>query len=41
MLPIRLRGARTHNLQNVDLELAPAQLVALTGPSGAGKSSIM
>src|ERR1700689_1218968 len=40
MLPIRLRGARTHNLRNVDLDLEPGQLVALTGPSGAGKSSL-
>ncbi|MBX3188118.1 MAG: excinuclease ABC subunit UvrA, partial [Labilithrix sp.] len=40
MLPIRLRGARTHNLQGVDLDLEPGQLVALTGPSGAGKSSL-
>ena len=40
MLPIRLRGARTHNLKDVDLELFPGQLVALTGPSGAGKSSL-
>jgi excinuclease ABC subunit A len=40
MLPIRLRGARTHNLRSVDLELAPGQLVAVTGPSGAGKSSL-
>ncbi len=40
MRPIRLRGARTHNLQNVDLELHPGQLVAVTGPSGAGKSSL-
>src|SRR5258706_10628470 len=40
MLPIRLRGARTHNLRAVDLDLAPGQLIALTGPSGAGKSSL-
>src|SRR3954468_2853481 len=40
MLPIRLRGASTHNLQSIDLDLAPGELVALTGPSGAGKSSL-
>ncbi len=40
MLPVRLRGARTHNLRGVDLDLPPGQFVALTGPSGAGKSSL-
>ena len=40
MLPIRLRGARTHNLKDIDLELFPGQLIAVTGPSGAGKSSL-
>ncbi|HEY4013448.1 MAG TPA: excinuclease ABC subunit UvrA [Polyangiaceae bacterium] len=40
MLPIRLRGARTHNLKSVDLVLQPGELVAVTGPSGAGKSSL-
>jgi excinuclease ABC subunit A len=40
MLPIRLRGACTHNLRGVDLDLEPGRLVALTGPSGAGKSSL-
>lgn len=40
MLPISLRGARTHNLKNVDLCLQPGDLVALVGPSGAGKSSL-
>ena len=40
MLPVRLRGARTHNLKGLDLDLPPGQLVALTGPSGSGKSSL-
>jgi len=40
MLPIRLRGARTHNLRGLDLGLFPSELVAVTGPSGAGKSSL-
>src|SRR5512139_924781 len=40
MHPIRLRGARTHNLKGVDLDFAPGSLVAITGVSGAGKSSL-
>ncbi len=40
MLPTRLRGARTHNLKNVDLDIPPGQVVAITGVSGAGKSSL-
>jgi excinuclease ABC subunit A len=40
MRPLRLRGARTHNLRGVDLDLQPGQLVCVTGPSGAGKSSL-
>ena len=40
MHPIRLRGARTHNLQGVDLDLRPGELVGVAGVSGAGKSSL-
>src|SRR5689334_14092524 len=35
-----LEGARTHNLQGVDVALEPGQVVAITGVSGAGKSSL-
>lgn len=37
---IRVRGARVHNLQNVDVDLPRDQLVVLTGLSGSGKSSL-
>src|SRR5215467_1118826 len=37
---IRLRGARTHNLKGVDVDLKAGELVAITGVSGAGKSSL-
>jgi len=37
---IRLRGARTHNLKNIDLELPRDKLIVLTGLSGSGKSSL-
>ncbi|MGO9108829.1 MAG: excinuclease ABC subunit UvrA [Thermoguttaceae bacterium] len=37
---IRVHGARTHNLQNLDLALPRDRLVVITGPSGSGKSSL-
>ena len=37
---IAIRGARTHNLKNVDLTLPPRSLVVMTGVSGSGKSSL-
>ena len=37
---IRIRGARTHNLQNVDLDIPQHRLVVITGLSGSGKSSL-
>ena len=37
---IRIRGARTHNLKNVSLELPRDRLVVITGLSGSGKSSL-
>src|SRR5574339_119726 len=37
---IVIRGARTHNLKNVDLALPPRSLVVMTGVSGSGKSSL-
>ena len=37
---IRIRGARTHNLKNVNLDIPRNQLVVITGLSGSGKSSL-
>src|SRR4051795_523629 len=37
---IRIRGARTHNLKNVNLDLPRHQLIVITGLSGSGKSSL-
>ncbi|HEY5610060.1 MAG TPA: excinuclease ABC subunit UvrA, partial [Thermoanaerobaculia bacterium] len=40
MKSIVIRGARTHNLKNVTVELPHRQLSVITGPSGSGKSSL-
>jgi len=37
---IRIRGARTHNLKNVDLDIPRDKLIVITGLSGSGKSSL-
>jgi len=37
---IKIRGARTHNLKNIDLDLPRHKLVVITGLSGSGKSSL-
>src|SRR3989339_1895049 len=37
---IRIKGARVHNLKNIDVEIPRDKLVVLTGISGSGKSSL-
>ena len=37
---IRIRGARTHNLKNVTVDLPAGKLIVVTGVSGSGKSSL-
>ena len=38
---IRIRGARQHNLKNLDLDLVTGEMTVVTGPSGSGKSSLV
>ncbi|MGZ3184124.1 MAG: excinuclease ABC subunit UvrA [Telluria sp.] len=40
MEEIRIRGARTHNLKNINLDLPRNKLIVITGLSGSGKSSL-
>ncbi|MBT8422112.1 MAG: excinuclease ABC subunit UvrA [Gammaproteobacteria bacterium] len=40
MKTIAIRGARTHNLQNIDVDLPRDRLIVITGLSGSGKSSL-
>ena len=38
---IRIRGARQHNLQNLDIDIRTGEMTVVTGPSGSGKSSLV
>ena len=37
---IRVRGARTHNLQNIDVDVPRDRFTVFTGPSGSGRAEI-
>ena len=37
---IKIRGARVHNLKNIDVDIPKNKLVVITGLSGSGKSSL-
>jgi excinuclease ABC subunit A len=37
---IKIRGARTHNLKNINIDLPRNRLIVITGLSGSGKSSL-
>ncbi len=38
--PVRIKGARVHNLKNIDLDIPRKKLITITGVSGSGKSSL-